>query len=537
MTKKLSFSYTALKDFSNCALAFYHKRILKDVVFVQGPEAAWGESVHKAFELRAKDKTPLPFTLAKYESMLAQFDGKVFEVELQMAVNEKLEPVEWFADDAWIRGIADIMVWLDDETLWIGDWKGLPLYTKIPTPTGWTTMEDVVVGERVFGGDGKPCVVVGKSQVKSLPCYRIVFDDTSVVECDEEHLWKLADGRVIPITALRANHLINVTKPLDLPSAVLPIEPYLLGLWLADGKHTSGEITKPDEFVWEELLRRGHAISHDYSAKAEDDKCRVHTVFGLRTALRETGLLGNKHIPAQYLRASYAQRLDLLRGLMDGDGSANPTRHQAIFTTTDRALSAQVVELLLTLGQRPLQSVVDAYGFGKHVEAYPISFRPNRMNPFSLPRKAERILPEWGPGYAWRRRVVSVEQIPERLTQCIAVDSLDHTFLCSEKFIPTHNTGKRRPDFDQLKLFSLLVWQHHPNIKRCVTSFIWTKDDKMDTETYRREDSNKMWEEVMAKIRRVYKAAESDNWPAKPSGLCNFCDVRRQKGCVYAQGR
>lgn len=218
---KLSFSYTALRDFSNCPLAFKHKRILKDVAFVQGPEAAWGESVHLAFEERIKDRKPLPFTLAKYEPMLAQFDGKRHEVELQMAINEKLQPVEWDAEDAWIRGIADAMVWLDDETLWIGDWK----------------------------------------------------------------------------------------------------------------------------------------------------------------------------------------------------------------------------------------------------------------------------------------------------------------------------TGKRRPDFDQLKLFCLLVWQHYPEIQKCITSFIWTKDGAIDTETYHRKEANLLWEGVMARIRRVYAAAESDNWPAKPSGLCRFCDVAKQKGCIYAQGR
>ena len=216
---KLSFSHTSLKDFNNCPLSFYHKRILKDVVFVQGDAAKWGEEVHKHFEDRIKLGTPLPFTLDSYEPMLSKFDGKRHEVELQMAINEKLEPTDWLAADAWLRGIADVMVWLSDTEVWIGDWK----------------------------------------------------------------------------------------------------------------------------------------------------------------------------------------------------------------------------------------------------------------------------------------------------------------------------TGKRRVDFEQLELFSLLTFQHYPDIQKCTTSFIWTKDKKMDTEVFERSKSNEMWGRVMNRIRRVYKAQESDNWPAKPSGLCGWCDVKKQLGCVYAR--
>jgi hypothetical protein len=527
----MSFSHTALRDFGNCPLSFYHKRILKDVAFIQGAEAKYGEEVHKHFENRIKLGTPLPLSLEAFNPTLAHFDGKRHEVELQMAINDKLEPTEWFAPDAWIRGIADVMVWLDDTTVWIGDWKGLPLDTPLPTPSGWTTMRDVVEGDKLLGGDGSICTVVGKSAVNMLPCYRVVFDDTTIVDCDENHLWKLHDGRVVPITALHTNDLIATAEPLELPPVPLPIDPYILGLWLADGKHTSGEITKPDPFVWEEIERRGAATSHNYSTA---DKCETRTVLGLRTKLRENNLLGNKHIPLAYLRGSVQQRLSLLQGLMDGDGNANPTRKQAIFTTTDKALSNQVMELLLTLGQRPLQSIVVAHGFGKWVEAYPISFRPRKLCPFLLPRKADQCA-GWGAGYSWRRRVVSVTALPAQLTQCVAVDSDDHTFLCGNKFVPTHNTGKRRPDFDQLELFSLLVWQHYPEIQTCKTSFVWTKDKKIDTETFTRANANKMWENVMSRIRRVYKAQESNNWPAKPSGLCSFCDVAKQKGCVYAR--
>jgi RecB family exonuclease len=218
---KLSFSYTALKDFANCPLAFKHKRILKDVAFVQGAEAKWGEEVHAALEHRVKDGTPLTKEFEKFEPIAKKFDGKRVECELELCVNEHLKPTGWFDADAWIRGIVDVLVWIDDKTVFVGDYK----------------------------------------------------------------------------------------------------------------------------------------------------------------------------------------------------------------------------------------------------------------------------------------------------------------------------TGKRRPDFDQLELFALLIWAHYPEVHKVKTSLVWLKENSMDSETYTRDQANELWGKVMAKIRRVYNAVDSDVWPAKPSGLCGWCDVHKQLGCKYAKVR
>jgi len=50
--------------------------------------------------------------------------------------------------------------------------------------------------------------------------------------------------------------------------------------------------------------------------------------------LRALGVLGNKHIPELYLTAGTAQRLALLQGLMDTDGSCSAGQGQAEFCTT-----------------------------------------------------------------------------------------------------------------------------------------------------------------------------------------------------------
>ena len=121
---KLTFSHSSLKDFAQCPLAYYHKRILKDVTSVQGEAAIFGVEAHKHFEMRVKENTPLPEHYADYESVLFdKITDKKLEAERQFCFNEKLESVDWFAPDAWLRGVIDLVVWLDEETVWIVDFK------------------------------------------------------------------------------------------------------------------------------------------------------------------------------------------------------------------------------------------------------------------------------------------------------------------------------------------------------------------------------------------------------------------------------
>ena len=93
-----------------------------------------------------------------------------------------------------LKGTIDQISQVDDNTYQILDWKGLPIETPLPTPSGWTTMGEIEVGDTVFDKDGYQTKVIGKSQKKFKPCYKITFDDKTEVECDDEHLWMLNNG-------------------------------------------------------------------------------------------------------------------------------------------------------------------------------------------------------------------------------------------------------------------------------------------------------------------------------------------------------
>lgn len=68
--------------------------------------------------------------------------------------------------------------------------KALALDTPIPTPTGWTTMGEISVGDLVLAVDGTPTRVSAATDVMlDRPCYRVSFDDGSEIIADEEHQW------------------------------------------------------------------------------------------------------------------------------------------------------------------------------------------------------------------------------------------------------------------------------------------------------------------------------------------------------------
>jgi hypothetical protein len=384
----------------------------------------------------------------------------------------------WRDDEfgVWRRAMLD---WLTESNggLVVVDYKGLALDTAIPTPHGWTTMHKLRVGQQVVGANGRPCTVTAKSEVHYRTCYRIRFDDGASVVCDDEHLWLTTSGGTSngTTTGVRStdeirrtllkygqhHHRVPVAAALDLPERELPISPYVLGCWLGDGTAADGCITKPDDELFELIEACGYKVGPNTNHRRPE--CPTRTVYGLRTHLRRAGLLGHKQVPDAYLRASADQRRALLRGLMDTDGSWNAARSQAVFMSTDKVLSVAVRELACSLGQRAVMHETTQHGYGLTVTAYPVTFSPvGGLNPFALARKANLVGPTKR-NLSSRRVVIAVEEMPTVPTQCITVDSPDSTYLCTEAFIPTHNTCRSaEPGHLSKTLYDFGYYQQDP---------------------------------------------------------------------------
>lgn len=234
------------------------------------------------------------------------------------------------------------------------------------------------------------------------------------------------------------NHSVPLAGPAQLPEVTLPLDPYLLGVWLGDGATQAGRITTADPEVVNAFTAEGFEVAKVQGTKYD------YGVRGLQALLRQIGVFGDKHIPDRYLFASAPQRLALLQGLMDSDGTA--TGHGTVeFTNTNSRLARQVRILAASLGLRPSLRVKEAYLNGKRCkDAWTVTFAPEQ-DVFRLRRKAESFAAaREGMGrrgeFHRNRYIVDVREVPSRPVRCIMVDSPSHLYLAGETFIPTHNT-------------------------------------------------------------------------------------------------
>jgi replicative DNA helicase len=346
--------------------------------------------------------------------------------------------------------------------------KALALDTPLPTPDGWTTMGEVRVGDLVLAADGRPTRVVGATEVMTgRTCYEVHFSDGSVLVADAEHQW-LTQTRVSRRSAQQArtgdnryrnqrtfahvrttaeiaatvrcatadnrlNPSIDLAYPLDLPERELPVPAYTLGAWLGDGTSATAQITTDDP----EIL---HRIEADGFA-TEPSGPRRYWIGTLTEWLTALGVLGNKHIPARYLRASIRQRRDLLAGLLDTGGTVAPSGAVQI-ALTSRRLVLQVRELVTSLGYRSGVSQKSVEGRTAETSiAYTLTFTSGD-DVFVLERKRllhkelrQRTLERHN-----SRFITEVKRIASVPVRCIEVDNQDHLYLAGASMIPTHNS-------------------------------------------------------------------------------------------------
>jgi hypothetical protein len=126
----MALSYSRLSVFEQCPARFDYQYVSKRVQDQANEASAYGDRVHKVLEALGRTGSVIATdaetqsTLEQWgslvESILARPGDKYFEQ--QMAVNNDLTPVDWFAPDVWIRAIADVLV-VNGDTAYVLDWK------------------------------------------------------------------------------------------------------------------------------------------------------------------------------------------------------------------------------------------------------------------------------------------------------------------------------------------------------------------------------------------------------------------------------
>lgn len=356
----------------------------------------------------------------------------------------------------------------------MGFGKASPLSSKLATPTGWTTMGEIKVGDSVIGADGKPTQVVGVYPQGVRPVYTLTFSDGTSVEADADHLWQVNTA-----TRLHRGHgwFLKTTQELYVESSTythggskyriplcapveysvqpdLPIEPYLLGLLLGDGTlqlHGINFTTADEEL----LASVRHLVPIEVNL--HDNKRYTYRLTAkpgqpnpLLNQIRQLGLGGKtsyyKFIPDPYKRASIPARIALLQGLCDTDGTVEPKGGRVEYSTSSQQLALDVQELVESLGGTArLMSRIPGYTHKGERLTGAIAYRlhihlPATIQPFRLQRKRNRYHGGATLRTLPKRLIRKIEFKGYEETQCIRVAAPDHLYLTGH-FAVTHNTA------------------------------------------------------------------------------------------------
>ncbi|GHH65742.1 hypothetical protein GCM10017673_10300 [Streptosporangium violaceochromogenes] len=416
--------------------------------------------------------------------------------------------------------------------------KALALDTPLPTPTGWTTMGRVQVGDHLIGADGRPTRVMAATGVMhGRPCYEVEFSDGTVIVADAHHQWltdtrasrgsarasatgldrigsRRASAEVRTTEEIAAtlwcgtagghlNHTVVNARPLETPGRKLPIPPYALGVWLGAGNPDRAAFTTGDQEVVGHLAaegvrverrrrtlytmplpepepepepepvaerpcvagdepfpprtfpahtrdRRPGGFSHASSRPPRCPDCdapssgfrlcrRCRNGHGtMKVLLRRLGVLNDKHIPAEYLRAPEEQRRALLAGLLDTGGHVSPGG-TIRFASANRRLAEDAWELILSLGYNATRTSRPARGrTGAGSTGHAVTFTPSGKV-FRLSRKNARVNTGAHPETTCRT-ITDVRPVPSVPVRCVEVDGADHMYLAGRTWIPTHNS-------------------------------------------------------------------------------------------------
>lgn len=345
--------------------------------------------------------------------------------------------------------------------------KAHPYSQIVYTPEGKKLWGDIKIGDYLYGEDGVPTKVIDIPYDEYSDIYKVTLSDNRVLYCTLGHLFKVKDSRKKgknKYTIKSLEEIINgrykilrkngstecyvsiyKSEAVEFKYSDILIDPYTLGLLLGDGcfrtnyknvvmfsssaedintykKHCPYEISKvKGKYSYRVWIKNISAILERYNLNHKDSS--------------------NKHIPEEYLYNSKEVRLNLLKGLMDSDGTVN-NNGIPMFTTTSLELCENIIWLCRSLGYNTRMFKKPGKYNNKVCKlTYNISILTNDPI-FNLQRKLDKLT-SFPTAYSRSRRdwthITSIEYSHKEQAKCVTVDNDSHCYLIGD-FIPTHNS-------------------------------------------------------------------------------------------------
>ena len=301
--------------------------------------------------------------------------------------------------------------------------RGAHPYTeKVFTPNGWKLWEDIKIGDKLYGTNGKETTVIDIPYDKEAPYYKITLRDGREVTASDDHLWVVQEGHKKYLQTVSTEQLLSMyiksrkvsdripsgkeydcfivkNNGVDMNSRVTKVDPYTFGLLLGDGcfRHESCYFTQLDTDIKEEA----HYIPYTLTKWSGKYAYRIG-IPNWKTIIKDYNLWykksEDKFIPDEYKYNSRSVRLNLLKGLFDSDGHIHggvPT-----LSTTSERLKDDVLEIARSLGYNASFTKQKA-GYKKediYVECLPVYSISVYAGAeiFNLTRKKEKVKYESG---------------------------------------------------------------------------------------------------------------------------------------------
>ncbi len=345
-----------------------------------------------------------------------------------------------------------------------GTGKALANDTPVLTRNGWKNHGDLQVGDEVIGLNGEFKKVIAVHPKCTLDVM-VEFTNGEKIQCHENHEWMVIDharrkdkdreyiaetkriekrkyetggeqghrGHRYIFQLPKHDYVIGEEKN-------LPLNPYVLGVWLGDGTNREPRICNhpKDHEIIDRIVANGYPIRRSTKHKKTGV---MYYSFDIRKELRGFGMCHSrrktdKHIPDEYLTASIDQRLDLLAGLLDTDGTLSGNKY--IFSTCSVPLRDGFISLVSTFGWRTCVTKRDPFvttsGIIGRNPVYTVSFTPDCLIPCQLESKRNQSPPP--------QRKISIKKISRvepKEGNCITVEG-DGMYLAGRTMLPTHNT-------------------------------------------------------------------------------------------------
>ena len=345
-----------------------------------------------------------------------------------------------------------------------------PYSEPVLTPNGYVPMGSLKVGDLVMNPNGIPVRIGDIVEQGITEIYEVEFQDGRKVRCGANHLWATCRNgkkfyiiRTVDYMKRKLKqgspgkehypYKIPELNPLKFDERPITVDPYVLGVLLGDGCICGDQVkfSTADQFIVEELQKRlpdyliEHKEGYTYVIKS-----KIKGINELNRQLKELQVKVksyNKFIPEDYKFSSIENRFELVRGLMDTDGSI--TNGACNFVSTSEKLIDDLTFILRSLGIRCKKSKeilgkqnVD-FGNGNYSDtrSHWELIITTEEDIFKLPRKLEKVRKNRnynykGIGIKSIRKTGEFEQ-----QRCLCIDNENHLYITKD-FIPTHNSYK-----------------------------------------------------------------------------------------------